>query len=135
MSRVPDWEARLAEYLESVRETPFAWGSHDCALFAASAVEAMTGVDYGAPFRGKYRTELGSVRALKRFGAGSLEATLDGLFPEIPLAFAQRGDVVMRDEAAGICLGPDAAFVGDLDGAPGLVRYPRREWARAWRVG
>ncbi|MBB4620123.1 DUF6950 family protein, partial [Sphingomonas abaci] len=72
MHRYPDWEARLAAYLEPLRARPFAWGRHDCSTFAAGAVEAMTGVDPMPEFRGRYSTARGSVRALRRFGAGTL---------------------------------------------------------------
>lgn len=33
------------------RSVPFAWGSNDCRLFAADAVQAMTGVDHAAELR------------------------------------------------------------------------------------
>jgi hypothetical protein len=134
MARLPDWEPRLAAYLESVRDREFVWGEHDCALHAANAVLAITGEDFAAPFRGKYSTGAGSVRALKRYGAGTLEATFDAALPEIGNSFAQRGDIVLRDGMVGVCLGADAAFVGEADGVPGLVRFPRREWSRAWAV-
>lgn len=134
MARLPDWEPRLLAYLEGVRSRPFEWGEHDCALHSANAVLAVTGEDIAERFRGKYSTAAGSVRALKRYGAGTLEATFDAAIPVIGKAFAQRGDIVSRDGMVGVCLGADGAFVGDVDGAPGLVRFPRREWTRAWAV-
>lgn len=134
MTRLPDWEARLAAYLASVAGLPHAYGSHDCALHAANAVIALTDEDPAARFRGRYSTQIGSLRALRRYGEGTLEATFDAAFPEIPCAFAQRGDIVLRDGSVGVCLGGDAAFVGEEGGLPGLVRFPRREWAKAWAV-
>jgi hypothetical protein len=77
MYRKPDWEARLAAYLEPLRLRAFAWGQHDCCTFSAGAVEAMTGVDPMPEFRGRYSTAIGSARALSRFGRGTLDATLD----------------------------------------------------------
>lgn len=57
MTRVEDWPERLAAFIEQRRKMPFAWGSNDCALFAADAVCAITGVDLGEPFRGRYDDE------------------------------------------------------------------------------
>lgn len=134
MTRVLDWEARLSAYLLSVRDRPFEWGVHDCALHVANAVLAITEADIAAEFRGKYSTDAGSLRALKRFGAGTLEATVDAKLPAIEPAFAQRGDLVMRAGMLGVCIGANAAFVGEEDGVPGLVEFPRREWQKAWAV-
>ena len=52
--RLHDWEHRLTRYVTEVACTGFAHGSHDCALFAAGAVEAITGIDPGARWRGRY---------------------------------------------------------------------------------
>lgn len=133
--RLSTWEARLGTYLAERRTMPFAWGSNDCALFAAGAVEAMTGSDPAAAFRGAYRSMAGSVRALKQHGAGTLEATIDALFPAIPTGFVRRGDLVWNGEAVGVCVGAVALFVGQEGDAAGLVRVPRAEWVKGWRVG
>ena len=137
--RLPDWEERLGAYLMEVRERAHAFGSHDCALHGARAVEAITGADHGAPFRGRYTTALGAKRALKRFGAGSIEATFDAHLASIPPSFAGRGDLVMADTptgpAIGVCIGGDGMFVGREGEHDGLVRLPRSTWTRAWRVG
>lgn len=133
-TRRSDWEQRLHAYLVENRGAVFAWGITDCALFAAGAVEAMTGDDPAAAYRGKYRTAAGSAKALVKFGAGTLEATIDAAFEPIGRAFARRGDLVMYDGAVGICVGGDALFVGEEGGAAGLVRVPRVQWSKAWRV-
>ncbi len=66
-----DFAERLHAAVAARRGQPFQWGENDCALFACDLVEAATGVDYAAPFRGRYRTAAGAARALKRFVAGS----------------------------------------------------------------
>jgi hypothetical protein len=136
MYRKPDWDARLAAYLEPLRLRPFAWGSHDCCTFAAGAVEAMTGVDPMPEFRGRYSTAIGSARALTRFGKGTLEKTLDGKFEAIPAALAHRGDIVMSGGAVGLGWGASLIAVGAEGEREGLVMINRRLWtdARAWRV-
>ena len=40
MTRLPDWRGRLGAHLAAARARPFCYGTHDCATFAAGAVEA-----------------------------------------------------------------------------------------------
>jgi hypothetical protein len=136
MYRKPDWEARLAAYLEPLRLRHFEWGLHDCCTFAGGAVEAMTGVDPMAEFRGKYRSAPSSIRVLKTIGAGNLERTLDSKFEPVPPALAQRGDIVMHGGLLGVCLGAVAVCVGRGGDREGLLLFSRTEWIepRAWRV-
>lgn len=140
MTRRSTWEADLSAYIASVRGDRFEWGRLDCGLFFAGAVMAMTGEDPGAPFRGKYSTDLGAAKVLKRFGAGDLKSTLDRLFPACPVGRLQRGDGVWNGEAVGVCMGDYALFVGraeTIDGdeiSEGLIRIPRAEWVGGWRV-
>lgn len=134
IQRLPDWEARLHDYLAACERATFAWGTLDCVLFSAGAVLAMTGVDPAAAARGHYTTAIGSVRALRRYGDGTLIRTLNARFARQPIGFAKRGDLVMVDGMVGVCIGADAVFVGENDGVAGLVRFPRATWSRAWVV-
>ncbi len=136
MYRKPDWEARLAAYLEPLRLRPFAWGSHDCTTFTAGAVLAMTDVDPMPEFRGRYSTAIGSVRALRQIGAGTLEGTLDSKFEAVSPSLAQRGDIVMSDGLLGLCWGRFLIAVGSEGERDGLIRIERPLWSgpRAWRV-
>ena len=100
----------------------------------------MTGTDFAAAYRGKYRSVAGSIRALKRHGKGTLEATIDALFPERPIAFARRGDLVMMAGSLGVCIGHDALFVMETSRldigtvSEGLERAERAFWDKAWAV-
>lgn len=128
--RLADWEARLSDYLTGVAGEAYSYGQHDCALFAAGAVLAMTGNDPAVEFRGRYSTAAGSLKALKKYGAGDLEATIASKFEAKPIGFAQRGDLVMHAGAVGVCIGADALLVTD----DGLTRVPRADWAGAFAV-
>lgn len=145
MTRFEDWPERLAAFIEERRAMPFAWGSNDCALFAADAVCAITGVDFGEPFRGRYDDEAslrlhGMHGANAHLAAGDVSrairdmatAWLDG---EIAPALARRGDVVLIDHAGGeslaVCVGEKAA----APGRRGVIMVPRSAWLSAWRVG
>lgn len=128
--RLPDWEDRLVAYLAAVASKPHVYGDHDCALHGANAVFAQTGRDHGTLFRGRYRTELGAARALRKYGAGDLIATFDRHLEVIPPALARRGDLVLAQGSIGVCIGGEAMFAGTA----GLERIARGEWSRAWRV-
>lgn len=128
-----DWERALADYIAATEFEPHAWGSHDCALDAADAVQTMTGVDFAAEFRGRYRSAAGAVRALREHGLGTLEATLDAKFPEIARSFARRGDLAFHEGSLGIVVGPFALFL--VECAASRIRVPRADWQKAWAVG
>lgn len=132
--RLPDWEARFVTFLESLDEPEYVYGARDCALLSADNVLALTDFDPAAEFRGAYTTAAGSAKALKRFGAGTLEATIDGRFDAIAPARAQRGDLAFHDGAVGVVLGPVALFLGEAGGKSAWLRVPRAEWVKAWRV-
>lgn len=130
IERLSDWEDRLSEYIASKRDEPFAYGSNDCCYFSLGAIEAITGTDCMAEFRGKYDTEFGSLRALKEIGSGDLESTMDSKFPEIPIGLAGRGDIAFFDGAIGVVMGSFAWFVSD----DGLERIPREYWNKCWGI-
>jgi hypothetical protein len=135
-TRYQDWEERLAVYLDRKADERFQHGTHDCALFAAGAVLAMTGFDPAAALRGQYDTAAGAARALREFGEGTLLRTIQAAFPdEVCPHQAQRGDVVMLNRTtAGICVGHFSYFVGHEQGQDRLTHIPTAQCQRAFRV-
>lgn len=135
MSRVTKWADKLTDFILSRKHTSFEWGKHDCCLFAADAGKVITGVDYAAAYRGRYNTELGAARALKRYGKGTLIDTLNHeLGAPAPRLHARRGDVVLvtvdgRD-TAGVLFG-DAVVPGEY----GLVTVSPLSIRCVWRMG
>lgn len=123
-ARLPDWETRLSAYLADARDRVEAGGDEYCALFAAGAVQAVTGDDIAAEYRGRYR-----------YVADNLQAVIDEHLPERPRALAQRGDLAWHDGSVGVVMGDQAYFVGEREGVPALVDVPRSEWVKAWGVG
>lgn len=116
MKRFPDWRLRLMAYVTDWRDREFRPGRSDCALFAAGAVEAMTGVDPAADFRGRYRTIDEGLALVGPAGHVGHAATL---FPEISPMRAQVGDLAEVEgdggPALGVVIGPQIAAMG-LDG-------------------
>jgi hypothetical protein len=131
--RHEDWPKRLQGLINESERKPFAWGSHDCCLFAARAVEVITGIDHAATLRGTYSTALEAARILQARGGVRGIATA-ALGDEIPCLTAQRGDIVLIEsdhgEALGVCLGADCA----VPGPDSLTRVPLLSILAAWRV-
>lgn len=142
IERRSDWEQRLADFLAAAAERPHRYGSSDCLMTALGAVRAVSGRDFARGHRGKYRSAAGARRYLTALGFASPAVALDSVLERRPRAFAQRGDIVLvtrrsalfakrpRWNVPAICIGGEAVAPGEA----GLVRFPRSEWVRAWKV-
>ena len=112
--------------------TTFAWGQHDCCLFAADCVLAQTGIDLAADLRGTYTDAMGAARALQFIGG--IKAAGDRAGPAIPALAARVGDVglvMLEDrELLAVCAGP----VWLAPAATGLAARPLSGARLAWRV-
>ncbi len=142
-----DWPERLAEFLEERRGAIFEWGRHDCCLFVCDAIRAMTDLDVGYRFRGRYTTESGALDAmLDEYGMEHLGELVELVcrefgFPEIPPKRAQRGDVILvnaplaSDSMFSSCLGIVAPGGRAAVASPrGFVLFPVGRFLRAWEV-
>jgi hypothetical protein len=129
---LPQWQREFDAFVASRMRTPFCWGQHDCCLFAADAVKAITGIDRAAPWRGTYFTELQAARVLKDLGGLAALASQAG--DERPPLSAQLGDIGLvfdgSRELLGVCVGPNWLVPGTY----GLAALPLRAGRRAWSV-
>lgn len=91
MTRLRDWQSRFAALVAEARARPFAWGSHDCCLWAADAVQAVTGRDPAARWRGTYSSEVGAFRIVLALGGLPMIGALCG--SEILPGLAITGDI------------------------------------------
>lgn len=105
MQRRSDWLARLNAYIAAAHGRAFEYGKHDCALFAGGAIEAMTGEDLAAPFRGAYSTLGHGMKAVMRAGYNGPFDLLRAHLAAIPIAQAQVGDLAMLKTPAGPAIG------------------------------
>lgn len=103
--RQPDWQSRLTAYLAASAQKEFQEGAHDCALFAAGAVAAITGHDYAAVYRGRYTTTRGGLRVLRRDGFADHVALAASHLAEKPIARANPGDLAVLETDEGPALG------------------------------
>lgn len=132
--RKSNWPSALHNFIDSRRDKPHKWGYNDCALFVADAVLEITGDDYAADFRGKYRSAKGSIKALKDRGFSDVSQVPESLFERIPVEKSMKGDVVSitidNHVSLGICVGHMAAFTGP----EGISFLSMSKIEKAWRV-
>lgn len=134
MTRRADWKARLVDYLAASAQRPFRYGQHDCALFAAGAVAAMTGTDHADGWRG-YGDLPSGLRRLRAAGHDDHVAFVASILPEIHPVRAMPGDVAVMPGDGGV------AALGIVQGAgvyalrpQGIAVLPRGQMLRAFRV-
>jgi hypothetical protein len=133
LTRLPDWQLYLDDLVHSRLRRPFVWGSNDCALFAADAVRAITGVDLADGLR-NHHTALQAARALRR--RGGIHAIAASKMGEPREAHdARPGDVVMIDGAGGHALAVCVGSLYLLPGPEGLQSGPMSSALKTWRVG
>jgi hypothetical protein len=133
--RLPDWPERLHALVQSRRARPFVWGQHDCGLFVADAVDAVTGWDPAAGLRGTYATRRGAYRALVPWGGlvGFAQHCAVQVGAEtVRPAGAKRGDIGAVRFDAGPALGVVYGFGIWVPGPRGLVELPRERILTAW---
>lgn len=144
ITRKPDWQSLLHHFIEGRKKQPFAWGTNDCALFAADAIHSFTGTDLGAGIRGTYTTEADAGNKMTSI-CGSADAlalathfaAASGYIAWSHVNFAQRGDLVVLanpdgSHSVGIVSlnGVHALFVT----TSGLRRMRTRDCVAAWKV-
>lgn len=129
--RKPDWATVISEQLAKHEKTKFVWGQSDCCLVVADIVKSYTDHDMAAQFRGKYKTELGAYRAIKKY-IGTLEKGLDAQYMRTMLP--ARGDIALVETEGGESLAvifSSRAWAMSLDG---LKDLPMSSVKTAWEV-
>lgn len=136
MDRLPDWSLRLRAWLRSTHARPIRPGQHDCCLFGAGAVEAQTGVDLAAGWRGRYSTYAGGRRILRRAGYADHIDLIARHLPEAHVSTALEGDIAILPtedgDAVGVVQGA-AVYVLTPSGLLGLT--PMHPVTRLFKVG
>jgi hypothetical protein len=145
LKRTEHWATReFHDFLLARAKEPFAWGTNDCCLFPADAIQAFTGVDLAAEFRGKYSDEASAFEAIASVAGGKTAedaaawcAAKAQLVEWAHPKMAQRGDLCVVDRGDGTLIaaivhlnGRDVVTVSES----GLVRLPLSALKRAWKV-
>ncbi|RZU39323.1 DUF6950 family protein [Edaphobacter modestus] len=144
LNKKQHWHTRaFHNFLVERATSPFAWGTNDCALFVADAILAITGTDIAENFRGKYTTELGALRIIKKITGGSTIADAatycankHGLAEHTHPLMAKRGDLVVIDNGGNLIAGVvhlNGRHVVSV-GENGIVQLPITNIVRAWSI-
>ena len=135
LTRLPGWERRLALVTEKHIALPGEWGVSDCGLTVGEAVEAVTGTNPLAEFVGRYKTELGAARHMKRKGWNDMADVLASFFPETGRLMARRGDVGAVMQGGALTAGYVCEYGFAAKGPRGLIFHDLTEIVTAYRVG
>jgi hypothetical protein len=140
-----DVGSALAGYLSAAVRQRFAWGRHDCMLFAAGWAQCLTGQDPAAAWRGRYTSkdgaalmvaEAGSTGALMRSALARCGwvSVLEPVAGDIGLVLATAPTML---PTAAICVdgaSDDSAAAWAMATARGVVIAPA-EALQVWRRG
>lgn len=136
--RLSDWQTRLTRFLATAARAGFAPGRMDCALLAAGAVEAQTGVDLAAEWRGAYDSIPGGLRAVRASGYQDHVDVFARHLTAVPAAEARPGDIAVLPmgrplPSLGVVHGTHAYVL--IEGQTGLLLLPMTEASLAFQVG
>lgn len=135
MQRLADWWPRLQAVVTAFDGQPFVWGATDCACFAAACVEAVTGRDVMATYRGEYTCRLTAKGRMHgrdhRTLAIAARAAIADVSPgTIEPVFARVGDIGITADHV-LCVRLPVGFVAR--GADGTLRTAHP--VTAWQIG
>lgn len=99
--RLPDWTIRWAEFvkdcLDISSDLRLDWENTTCTSFCAQGIEVLTGhnpFEEGA-WAGTFTNTWEAAKEIRKRHFETLDDLIANLFPEIPLAYAWPGDVVL----------------------------------------
>lgn len=137
LTRVDGWDRALEDVASAQVSVLPEWGVSDCLLSTSEAMEAVIGIDPLAKFRGKYATEAGAAKAMRRNRCQNVKDVFETYLKLEPVNrfAARRGDVgvaVINDEfvAGYVC------FHGFAVKQPqGTIFLPLDQIHQAYKVG
>lgn len=139
LKRVPGWLTAYHAAIEEIRRTPFSWDAHECATgLAARVVQAITGHDIAAPYRGRYNDAISAHGVVRDAGFATLADLVASILPE----YGHPSEAHIGDIAAIADETPFGHALGVVNGdriivltESGLGSVDRAKASRAFRVG
>ena len=137
ISKQSGWQQRLHEQLEAVRKQPFEWGRHDCAFFAAHAIDRMCVTNFAARLRVDlgWRDAAGAARVLASIEGGLTALVSDYLGEPSPRNLCREGDVMEVEVGGHRSLGIHEGHAVVAVGEEGRVIVPLELAMHGWRLG
>lgn len=131
MIRQAGWRGRLGAVISAAAARNFEVGQHDCAIFTADCVLAITGVDLAAEWRGKYQTYRQGLTLMRDCGYQNPKALVAAHFDAIHPSEMVPGDLCFMRSAGGVFQGQVAYVLTPT----GLGAIPAAQVTQAFRVG
>ena len=141
--RVPNWDIKLAEYVNSLRDYPFVWGENDCITFVNNCVEIIRGQSFADDCLGDYTTPKTALlhyrRKLNHLEYDTVIDMLDDRLERFNGRFPSRGSIIGRpvDQTIGvlpIALGIVVSDVGAFLCGKGMLMCTLEENDLFWSV-
>jgi len=108
MRRLDNWDQRLTQWLTDNKDRPFKWGEWDCMIFAAQAIERVTGENVYVNID-QYTTEEEALEVFKKLaGDNTFPRYVDtvlGASNRCKLQESKRGDIVSFFHNNNWCMG------------------------------
>lgn len=128
---------RINQAIDQACASEMVWGRDDCALWCASILAPVLGVDLMEQWRGKYKSKTGAYRIMGRGGVNHCikKLAVERNWAWVPASRAEVGDLGIAllpvGAAVVICRAP-GWFVGRA--SRGFAALPAERVEQAWRV-
>ena len=133
--RLPDWDKRLATYIEEARQIPFEWGNHDCFTFAVKCEEAISGVTrFPELYKAEYHSQFGANKAFIKNGYRGMVDCINRRCVQINPNMLRRGDWAAFDTPEGLAIGVYAGNKVVAVGENGLAFVEPKDVKKAWEI-
>ena len=141
--RVPNWDIKLAEYVNSLQDYPFVWGENDCITFVNNCVEIVRGQSFADDCLGNYTSPRTALlhyrRKLNNLNYDTVIDMLDDRLERFNGRFPSRGSVIGRpvDQTIGvlpIAMGVVVSDVGAFLCDKGMLMFTLEEDDLFWSV-
>tara|TARA_Y100000114_G_scaffold64448_1_gene59025 strand:+ start:1963 stop:2394 length:432 start_codon:yes stop_codon:yes gene_type:complete len=141
--RVPNWDIKLAEYVNSLQDYPFVWGENDCITFVNNCVEIVRGQSFADDCLGNYTSPKTALlhyrRKLNNLNYDTVIDMLDDRLERFNGRFPSRGSVIGRpvDQTIGvlpIAMGVVVSDVGAFLCDKGMLMFTLEEDDLFWSV-
>lgn len=136
MVRLEGWPLLLSRFIRTRREMPFEWGKNDCLIYAADAVQTITGKDPAKQWRGYSTFEEAQTILKDNGGMEALITKAMGFPPHTVPLMARRGDVALLElehrMMAGVVDDTAQWIVCPMSDKGTSERYPLASASRIW---
>lgn len=136
MAKLMTRDQQLRNFVAKNQHVPFAWGYHDCVLFAAKWMDCATGTSHVDAWRGTYSSPYSAKQMIKK-NFGQFENIFDSFLKPVPHQLARTGDIAI---VCGRDMKPTHGIIDSdkilMAGERGIVVHSRNQIVldRAWRV-